>query len=565
MNFSKLNNLKSIPTIILLLIVLFVATTSATAQTTSSPYSRYGIGDISRKGLGQGFAMGGTFIGLQNDTTQMFFINNGNPASYSNMRLVTAELGANYNRLTLQDAVDKKTVNTASLSHIALAFQIKKWWGASVGLVPFSSVGYKISDEQDIANIGTVKFLYEGKGGINQVYFGNGIKPLYALPRNYQLSDKYRTLKSIKHADNTPKTCQEIFEDSQKIRKTLNRKKFMQSLSLGANASYLFGNMENTRRSVFPSTLYAFNTRTGTNTRVDGLYFDYGLQMSYTIDSVKKMSVISETTILHNLPPIRVITSSKDTSRSYKFFERMTGKNIIRDTTLLPDPDSIRVTYRKDTACPYYKYRDLKENVKIMFGATFSSQTNMEATIDSLSYSYFNNSIGYEIVKDTIENTKGHQGKITIPMSFGFGIAIKKGDKWMIAADIAIQNWSDYSAFGQSQGLKNSLRTSLGAQFIPDSRPSATYFKRAHYRLGVRYMQTALELKSTPLNEYAGSFGIGFPVGRSYILQSFSMVNIGVEVGQRGTLTNGLIKENFIKASVGFTINDRWFQKPKFD
>src|SRR3989344_1931915 len=106
--------------------------------------------------------MGGTYIGLQNDTTQMFFINNGNPASYSNMRLVTAELGANYNRLTLQDAVDKKTVNNASLSHISLAFQLKKWWGASVGLVPFSSVGYNISDEQEIANVGTVKFLYEG-------------------------------------------------------------------------------------------------------------------------------------------------------------------------------------------------------------------------------------------------------------------------------------------------------------------------------------------------------------------------------------------------------------------
>ena len=133
MNFSKLNNLKSILSIVLMFLTLCLATTSAKAQTTSSPYSRYGIGDVSRKGLGQGFAMGGSFIALQNDTTQMFFINNGNPASYSNMRLVTAELGANYNRLTLQDAVDKKTVNNASLSHIALAFQLKKWWGASVG------------------------------------------------------------------------------------------------------------------------------------------------------------------------------------------------------------------------------------------------------------------------------------------------------------------------------------------------------------------------------------------------------------------------------------------------
>ena len=137
--------------------------------------------------------------------------------------------------------------------------------------------------------------------------------------------------------------------------------------------------------------------------------------------------------------------------------------------------------------------------------------------------------------------------------------------KWTIAADVAIQNWSSYSAFGQTQGLKNSMRTSLGAQFIPDPKPNASYLKRTHYRIGVRYMQTALELKSTPLNEYAASIGFGLPVGRSYILQNFSMVNIGVEVGQRGTLTNGLIKENFIKATVGFTINDRWFQKPKFD
>jgi len=513
----KWSNLKSNLSIILLLLTLCFANT-AKAQVTSSPYSRYGVGDVNVKGFGQGFSLGGTYIAMHNDSTSMFFINNGNPASYTNMRLVTAELGANYNRLTLQNSTERKTVNNASLSHIALAFPIKKWWGASVGLIPFSAVGYKISDEQDVANVGTVKYLYQGTGGINQVYFGNGIKPFYGVPRMYFMSDKYKTLLSLKHADGTLKTCKENFEDRQKIRKTYNRKRLMQSVALGANASYLFGNIENTRRSVFPSTIYAFNTRTGTNTRVDGLYFDYGMQMSYSFDSLK-----------------------------YKNW--------------ILNPDS---TKRLDT-CQPYKFRDLKENVKLMMGFTFSSQTNLDATIDSLSYSYFNNSLGYEIVKDTIENTKGNKGTIAIPLSFGFGIGIKKGDRIMIAADFAIQNWSAYSAFGQTQALRNTMRTSLGFQFIPDPKPNATYFKRTHYRIGVRYMQTALELKSTPLNEYAGSIGFGFPVGRSYILQSFSMVNIGVEVGQRGTLTNGLIKENFIKASVAFTINDRWFQKPKFD
>ena len=241
MYFIKSHFLRSIAFIFSLLISLFLLNTAASAQT-SSPYSRYGIGDVGGKGFGQGFALGGTYIAMQNDSVQMFFINNGNPASYSNMRLVTAELGATYNRVQLESAAAKKTINNASLAYIALAFPIKKWWGASVGLVPFSSVGYKVSDEQVIANVGTVNYLYEGTGGINQVYFGNGLKPLYNLPRRYQQSSKYASLRSLKRADNSLKSCNELFTDRQEIRKALNRKKFLQSLSMGVNASYLFGN-----------------------------------------------------------------------------------------------------------------------------------------------------------------------------------------------------------------------------------------------------------------------------------------------------------------------------------
>ncbi|MCX6294690.1 MAG: hypothetical protein NTX97_01265, partial [Bacteroidetes bacterium] len=417
-NFSKTSDFATVTFLFLLFVTLSFVQITATAQVTSSPYSRYGIGDIGGKGFGQGFTLGGTHIALQNDTTPIFFINSGNPASYSNMRLVTAELGATYNRVQLESASAKKTINNASLSYISLAFPFKKWWGGSVGLVPFSSVGYKVSDEQEIEGVGTVKYLYQGTGGINQVYFGNGITPFIGIPRHYQMSSKYARLHSLKHPDQTVKSCHEVYEDRQKIRKVLNRKKFLQSLAIGANASYLFGNMENTRRSIFPSSLYAFNARTGTSTRIDGMYFDYGMQMAYTVDS-------------------------------------------------------IRFKDKADTCRPV-KFRDLKENVKILFGVTFAAQSNVNATIDSLSYSYFNNSLGYEIVKDTIENTTGTKGKITLPLSMGFGIGFKKGDKWLVAADFAVQNWSNYKVFGQTQGLKNTMRVSLGAQYVPNARPNAS-------------------------------------------------------------------------------------------
>ncbi len=133
------------------------------AQTaTSSPYSRYGIGDLNGKGFAQGFAMAGTHIAMQNDSLPMFFINTGNPASYSSLRLTTVDLGLNYSRLQLQNSTAKSVSHSAALGYISIAFPFKKWWGGSIGLIPYSSVGYKVSDQQSITNVGTVDFLYEG-------------------------------------------------------------------------------------------------------------------------------------------------------------------------------------------------------------------------------------------------------------------------------------------------------------------------------------------------------------------------------------------------------------------
>ncbi len=483
-------------------LTLFVLTAGNVvwAQTpTTSPYSRYGIGDLNGKGFAQGYGMAGSHIALQNDSLPMFFINTGNPASYTTNRLTTAELGISYSRIQLSNASTKSVTNSASLGYVALAFPFKKWWGGSVGLIPYSSVGYKVSDQQSITNVGTVDFLYEGSGGINQVYFGNGVKPLYGLPSKFTRSNKYKQLVSKKKADQSLKTPQEYAADLRKANGILRRKKALQSLSFGVNASYLFGSIENSGRTIFPGSSFSFNTKSATIRRVGDLYLDYGVQQAFLIDSVKG--------------------------------------------------------------------RVLKEKVKIMWGATFAAQTDVKATVDSLSYNYFNSSTGFEVVKDTVVNVQDVKGTVTFPLSFGVGFAFKKGDKWLVSADYAMQNWSSFKAFNQTQGLKNSMRVSLGAQYVPNAKALGlnNYHKRMHYRAGVRYTQSAIELKNTQLVEYALSVGVGFPVGRNYILQNFSMVNIGVEVGQRGTTSNGLIQEQFLKATVGFTINDRWFVKPKFD
>lgn len=513
----KINNVrKNLKSVALIFLLLSILHNFSIAQSTNSPYSRYGIGDIGNKVYGQGFALGGTTIAYQNDTTAMYFINTSNPASYAGMRLTTVELGVNYNRIRLLSSETQKNMNNASFGYISIAFPFKKWWGGSLGLIPYSSVGYNIKDEQTITNIGTVKLLYEGTGGLSQAYFGNGITPMIGLQKKYLKSEKHAALISKK--DKLP---QQVYDDYRKDKKKQNVRKLLKTAAVGANVSYLFGNIENRRSSVF-NTSNTFNTRTSTVARVADIYADYGFQIGYMIDSLRYKNPRYD----------------KDSAR------------------LDPSYDSIAK----------YKFRDLEKNVQILFGVNFAAQTDLNARIDSLSVNYYTSGAGFDFVKDTVEYIEGHKGKITFPLTFGFGLALKKGDRWLVAGDFAMQNWSSYQAFGQSQGLKNSMRISVGTQFVPNSKaPIKQYFKRVHYRIGGRYTQTALELKNSRLSEYAVSFGLGFPVGRNYLLQNFSMVNMSVEIGQRGTTTNGLIKEQFIRTTLGFTINDRWFVKPKID
>lgn len=80
------------------------------------------------------------------------------------------------------------------------------------------------------------------------------------------------------------------------------------------------------------------------------------------------------------------------------------------------------------------------------------------------------------------------------------------------------------------------------------------------YRGGLKYEQTGLIVNSKSINDIGATMGIGFPVSGS-----FSNINLGFEIGKRGTTSQGLIQENYAILSLSLSLNDRWFQKRKFD
>jgi len=153
---------------------------------------------------------------------------------------------------------------------------------------------------------------------------------------------------------------------------------------------------------------------------------------------------------------------------------------------------------------------------------------------------------------------------ITLPSRISFGAGVEKPRKWFLGAEATFSNTSDFSnVFNNNSALyENSYAYAIGGFYIPNYNSLKSYWKRIVYRVGIRQEKTGLNINGTSINEFGISFGLGLPVGE---IQLLSNANLGFEFGQRGTTDNNLVQENFFNFNISLSLNDRWFQKRKFD
>ena len=496
-----------------------IAQNPATLQTVS-PYSRFGIGDIQMNGGIINSGMGGGGIGMRNDSLIPQYINFQNPASLTAHHVIAYEISLLSNSVQLQSGSATETFNRTTLGHFALAFPVTKWWGAGFGLVPYSSVGYNVSTSTIADGIGPVTYKYEGSGGINQVFLCNSFRVFANAPRHYLLSSKYQTLK--------------LSGDSAAIRKNLRCRNNLANISIGFQTSYLFGALNNTRRDIFPDSLYTFDTKITKRTLFHDAYFNFGIQYSFQL---KK-----------SLNPL------------YQSF----NDSIVTGTRLFKNKFYYKKNSGIDTASLFVR----TPGIRVSYGLVFSLPTAMNISYDLLAQTY--KQIGtIEQFRDTVVNKNSIDSTITIPAMGGFGFALKKDYKWMFQADYMIQLWSQSKFGNTSFGLKNSQRITAGFQYQPQQSGKAGfagYMGVVQYRMGVRYYQTSIELNKTQLTEMSVNFGMSLPIPyRTKLGEPVSRGTINFEYGIRGTTNNNLIQENFFRVTFGVSINDKWFSHYKYD
>lgn len=140
---------------------------SFSQEGTSSPYSFYGIGDIKFSGTLENRSMGG--ISIAQDTTH---INLQNPAGYANLKWTTFTIGGGSNYSKQKSGGESAKAQKTTLDYLALGIPLSKKFGGAFGLIPYSSVGYRIANENpDPAQISK---RFNGWGGLNRVFMGFG-------------------------------------------------------------------------------------------------------------------------------------------------------------------------------------------------------------------------------------------------------------------------------------------------------------------------------------------------------------------------------------------------------
>ena len=403
-------------------------------QTTESPYSFYGVGERNFNGIAEESAMGG--IGVYADSTR---INMQNPASLSHLKFTAFSAGFTMQSKNIVTNETKIGTKSSAFDYFTLGFPILENFGVSFGLVPYSSVGYKLKHTTSE----TVN-QFEGKGNVNQFFLSSGVK-IYG------------------------------------------------GFSLGASFRYNFGTIDMT--DLLQQKDVQFYTQEFSKSRLKGGAFNLGLYY--------------EETLKHRL---RLYTSLVYTPQS-----KLSSENQRNISTLG------YVAGNNRRSAPQLAIRETRA-------------LDLEA-------------LG-------LKNTS-----LTLPTQIEFGLGLGEHQKWFTGIEYTYANTKAFSnpfLTTTNVSYTDGYKIALGGFWIPNYNSYSSYWKRVTYRIGLHYENTGIVLNNQNINDFGTSFGLSLPV------KGFSNLTLVGEYGIRGTTSANLVKENYFNLKIGFTLNDKWFQRTKY-
>ncbi len=429
----------------------------------NSPYSRLGLGDP----VAPYYTAQAGMAGLSAAIRTPAYLNLVNPASLAYQRVTSFELGIFAQFSSLESNRDRNNFWSGNLNYMALGFPLKNpinkamepipspfQWGMALALQPYTNVGYNVISEEEVGDLGLTTTNFKGSGGTYRLMWSNGWS--------------------------------------------------YKNFAVGLNLGYLFGKLTNSRRIVFDSLAFSYNTEFSDDISVSGFVWNAGIMYTHDFKQPDENGI-----------PVpsgkRLIfgaygnTATGFSTNSSRFFWRDNLNLLQLDTIVFEE--------------------DIRERGRLPLE--------------------FSAGVTYEQID-----------KLRVGVEYQFG-------QWSQYFNEAKNEGPDDSdEGGTSIAFDNSWRIALGGEYIPDIKSYNNYLKRMAYRIGFFYGTDPRLVNGSTLTSYGASFGLGFPVVMPRGTTSF--IQFAVEAGRFGTIE--ALRETYVRMTVGFTLNDNsWFFKRKFN
>jgi hypothetical protein len=158
----------------------------------------------------------------------------------------------------------------------------------------------------------------------------------------------------------------------------------------------------------------------------------------------------------------------------------------------------------------------------------------------------------------SIPDSLNHKGSFSLPASWGIGATWSLSRSTLIGIDFYKQNWKDLKIDNPYEaGTQNTVRISVGGEFVSSRNPSDSYFKRIPCRMGFTYQPYhRLDPDGNSIIELSGSVGFGFPM-----LMNASQIDIALCYGKRGSLNANGLTENLFRIKLSMSGAEKWFKR----
>jgi hypothetical protein len=287
------------------------------------------------------------------------------------------------------------------------------------------------------------------------------------------------------------------------------------------------------------------------NTYSSGNYTTATDTMNYTMHYVGTGG-ISKGQIGLSYAPLRSLTVGASLNYMFGTMERTTTQTP-RNSTYYPGSQNEQSTMSGPTVTLSVLLDSLESVAGFLkpfaFGIVATSRGRLTST-NRYVYTFSS------LADTTTENTD----YLTIPASFGFGVACRPGERWILAADYTTQAWSGMENKGVTPGgIRDSWRFGFGVERLPAREERVPLLDRIAYRLGASFESMYYNPGGTGINSWAVTAGLGLPVS------SDARLNLAIEYGSRGTTDAGLIKDKVLRFSAALSISEHWFQRSDED